>query len=137
MSANNRSIQTAYCDNQTFVDKYGNNNKLSMFHLNIRSVPDHFLEFSLYIESLKIKLKIIALSETWINHTAFNIPNYSIKQHFRPKKHGSGVILYLHSSLQYKSDRIIQLEKNPEITNTDFVEIEKNTHKHNVIIGCI
>ena len=65
LSAHNGSIQTPYYDDETFIDKYGNNNKLSMFHLNIRSVSDHFLEVSSYIESLKIEFKIISLP---LNH---------------------------------------------------------------------
>ena len=43
LSANNGYILTPYYADETFVDKYGNINKLSMFQSNIRSVPDHIL----------------------------------------------------------------------------------------------
>ena len=44
-----RSINTQYFDNQTFRDKFKFNNTLSMCHLNIRSLPEHFIEFTAYI----------------------------------------------------------------------------------------
>ena len=39
-----------------------------MCHLNIRSLPEDFIEFTAYIVHLNIDFKIIALSETWLNH---------------------------------------------------------------------
>ena len=37
-----------------------------MFHLNIRSIPEHFIELTSYIDSLDIVFKFIAISETWL-----------------------------------------------------------------------
>ena len=54
-----RSINTQYFDDQTFRDKFKFNNTLSMCHLNIRSLPEHFIEFTAYIELLNIDFKII------------------------------------------------------------------------------
>ena len=61
-----RSLNSQYLDDQTFREKFKLNNTLSMCHLNIRSLPEHFLEFTAYIEHLNIDFKIIALSETWL-----------------------------------------------------------------------
>ena len=37
-----------------------------MFHLNIRSIPEHFIELTSHIDSLDIVFKFIAISETWL-----------------------------------------------------------------------
>ena len=81
-------IDTPYLSEQLFRDKYGNNTNLSMLHLNIRSVPDHFLGLISFLDNLTIELKIIALSETWIKpyHIDYNMPHYSLEQDYRPKK---------------------------------------------------
>ena len=59
-----------------------------MLHLNIRSIPDHFLQLTSLLNNLNIELKIIAISETWIKpfHINYNIPNYSMEQDFRLHK---------------------------------------------------
>ena len=37
-----------------------------MCYLNIRSLPEHLIEFTAYIEHLNIDFKIIALSDTFL-----------------------------------------------------------------------
>ena len=65
---------------------------LSLFHLNIRSIPDQFLEFTSFLDVLDVELKVIALSETWIkaHHINYNLPNYNMKQNYRIKKKEEG-----------------------------------------------
>ena len=46
------------------MKKIGKTTNLSLFHLNIRSIPDHFLEFTSFLNVLNVELKVIALSET-------------------------------------------------------------------------
>ena len=89
------SLNTAYFDDQTFKEKFKFNNTLSMYHLNIRSLPEHFIEFTAYIEHLNIDFKIIALSETWLkpHHIDYIIPNYNIENELRIKSRGGGVSL--------------------------------------------
>ena len=100
-----------------------------MLHLNIRSIPDHFLQLTSLLNNLNIELKIVAISETWIKpfHINYNIPNYNIEQDFRLQKRGGGVSLYLHSVIQYKLRNDLKLGNNPELVNSVFVEIEKST----------
>ena len=132
---------TSYFIDQSFRKKYGANKNLSMLHLNIRSLPDHFLEFTTFLQNLDIELKIIALSETWMkaHHIDYNIPNYSMEQEYRSKKRGGGVCLYLHNSLQYKVRNNIKLGNDSESINSIFVEIENGTTgtNYNLIIGCV
>ena len=42
-----------------------NCNRLSFFHLNVKSIPKHFDELEMYINSLKLEFTMIALTETW------------------------------------------------------------------------
>ena len=44
-----------YYDQNNFNMNYTNNNKLSLFQLNIRSLPDHFREMVTYLECLNTK----------------------------------------------------------------------------------
>ena len=55
-----------------------------MLHLNIRSIPDHFLQLTSLLNNWNTELKIVAISETWIKpfHINYNSPNYYIEQDF-------------------------------------------------------
>ena len=104
LSSNMTHTDTGYFDDQHFREKFKSNKNMSMFHLNIRSIPEHFIELTSYIDSLDIVFKIIAISETWLKpyHTEYIIPNYSIQKDIRFFNCGGGGSLYLHHSLQYK-----------------------------------
>ena len=71
-----------------------------MCHWNIRSLPEHFIEFTAYIDNLNIDFKIIALSETWLkpHHIGYIIPSYNIENELKIKIRGGGVSLYIHNS---------------------------------------
>ena len=86
---------------------YTNDNKLDIFLLNIRSLPDHFREMVTYLDCLNTKFKSIALTETWLKdyHTNYILPNFNFEQTFRPKARGGRVCLYIHNSLQYEMRR--------------------------------
>ena len=112
-----------------------------MFHLNIRSIPEHFIELTSYIHSLNIAFKMIGISETWLKpfHTNYIIPNYNNEKNIRVNNRGGGVSLYIHGSLQYKLQNDLKIGNDPETINSVFVEVDKNTTgtKRNLIIGCI
>ena len=141
LSTDIRSLNTQYFDDQTFREKFKFNNTLSMCHLNIRSLPEHFIEFTAYIEHLNIDFKIIALSETWLkpHHIDYIIPSYNIENELRIKRRGGGVSLYIHNSLQYKVRHDLKIGNDQETINSVFIEIDKNTTntKRNLIVGCI
>ena len=89
--------------------------QFSMFHLNIRSIPDHFTELTSLLNNLETEIKVIALSETWLkpSHNNFNILNYNMEH---------GVALYLHKVLQYKVRNDLKLEvilQNPGLTKQE------------------
>ena len=142
LNSNKKVLNTPYYNDQSFNRKFNrNNDSLSMLHLNIRSIPDHFLQLTSLLNNLNTELKIVAISETWIKpfHINYNIPNYNIEQDFRHQKRGGGVCLYLHSVIQYKLRNDLKLGNNPELVNSVFIEIEKSTIGtiKNVIVGCI
>ena len=141
LTVNSCPIDTPYFSEQLFRDKYGNNTNLSMLHLKIRSVPDHFLGLISFLDNLTIELKIIELSETWIKpyHIDYNMPHYSLEQDYRPKKRGGGVCLYIHESLQYQIRKDLKIGNDSQSVNSIFIEIDKLAigTKYNVIIGCI
>ena len=64
------------------------------------------------------------------------MPNYNCEIDVRPKRKGGGVSLYIHSALQYKLRRDLQLGGD---VNSVFIEIYKTTTntKHNIICGCV
>ena len=88
LNAQNSINDTQYYTETSFIKKMGKTTNLSLFHLNIRSIPDHFLEFTSFLNVLNVELKVIALSETWIkaHHISYNLPNYNMEQNYRIKK---------------------------------------------------
>ena len=112
-----------------------------MLDLNIRNIPDHFLQLTSLLNNLNTKLKIVAIPETWIKpfHINYNIHTYNIDQDVRLQKRGGWVCLYLHSVIQYKLRNDLKLGNDPELVNSVFIKIEKSTigTKKNVIVGCI
>ena len=131
-------VDSDYYTEESFNEKFSNNQRFSLIHLNIRSIPSHFTEFLCYLDVLEIEFKIIALSETALNvtHTHYKIPNYNCEMDYRPKQKGGGVSLYIHSLLQYKPRKDLQLGGD---VNSIFVEICKSSTntKYNIICGCI
>ena len=127
-------VDSDYYTEASFNEKFSNNQRFSLIHLNIRSIPSHFTEFLCYLDVLEIEFKIIALSETALNatHTHYKIPNYNCEMDYRPKRKGSGVSLYIHSLLQYKPRKDLQLGGD---VNSIFIEIFKTSTrtKYNIM----
>ena len=64
------------------VDK----SSLSMFHLNVKSLPKHFDELELYLNSLDVKFSFLGLTETWLTECKqeyYDLPHYSCINKFR------------------------------------------------------
>ena len=52
---------------QISLEKNQYKNKLSLFHINVKSLPKHHAELELYINSPKFKFSVIALTENWLD----------------------------------------------------------------------
>ena len=77
---------------------------LSFFHINIKSLPKHYDELEIYLNSLSFKCSFIALSETWLDEykqDLYEFPNYASINKFRKNK-GGGVSLYIADYLPFK-----------------------------------
>ena len=65
----------------------------SFFQLNIKSLPKHYDELNLYLDSLKVKFSFIALTETWRSEGTeelYGIQNYNVVNRFRKGRKGGG-----------------------------------------------
>ena len=134
----NHAMTSEYYNEMSFNNTFSDNQNLSLLHLNIRSVPLHFTECLSYLDTLNVNFKIIALSETAINshHAIYRMPNYNIEMNHRVKKRGGDTSVYIHTSLQYKARKELQLGGD---CNSVFIEILKNSidTKYNLICGCV
>ena len=92
-----------------FPDQFHNflvNSKTDWFLillLNIQSINKNFE--NLFLSSLDFSLSVICFSETWfddLDNLAYDLPNYISKHQVRSDSRGSGVSIYIHSSLKCK-----------------------------------
>ena len=65
-------LDCKYYDNSSFNSLPFSINAFSFFHLNISSLNLLFDSFNFFLESLKLKLNVIAISETRIASSAHN-----------------------------------------------------------------
>ena len=49
------------------AEKNESTRNLSFFHINIKSLPKHYDELEIYLNSFSFKFSFIALSETWLD----------------------------------------------------------------------
>ena len=120
----------------------GNNQKkssLSLFHLNISSLPKHIDSLENLIASTQINFDIIAISESRLNKDNvhahnLNLQNYSF-EYCPTESSAGGTVLYIKNSLSYISRPDLQLYKSNQL-ESNFVEII-NHKKTNIVIGCI
>lgn len=86
---------------------------LNIFHINIRSIRKNFDYLVVFIESLKIKFHIIALSEVWINAYEINkysLPGYDTVIQERARDASGGVLIYISNDLKYDYLNLSYLE---------------------------
>ena len=81
---------------------------------------------------------MIDLSETAINstHATYNIPNYNAEMNYRERKRGGRVNLYIHSTVQYKTRKDIQMDGDGKSVYMYIPKTSYNT-KCNVICRCV
>ena len=107
------------------------NSKLSVLHLNIRSINKNFSELTDLLQTVDYQFQVIGLSETWLNDYSHSV---SVHSH-RKNRQGGGVGLYLASSFDYKVRQNLKFE-NSETTDSLFVEVTVPKGK-NIIIGVV
>ena len=77
---NSCSIKHTKCDyfiEDTFVDKFTKSGSfdrnLSVFHLNVKSLPKHYDELEMYLDSLRFPFSSIGLTETGLDECKENL----------------------------------------------------------------
>lgn len=78
--------------------------KLSLIHLNSRSMYKHFDSIKDYLLSFTHPFSVIAISETWFDIERgihFNLDGYELIYNNRISKNSGGVALYIHKSLKF------------------------------------
>ena len=115
-------------------------NQLSFFHLNVKSIPKHFDELEMYINSLKLEFTMIALTETWLDKSKqdlYNMPKYNCINRYRKQRRGGGVSLYIRNDIKYMSRP--DLEYFDGEMESLFIEIDKDVFNlaSNVVVGVI
>ena len=112
----------------------------SFFHLNIKSLPKHYDELNLYLDSLKVKFSFIAFTETWLSEGTeelYGIQNYNVVNRFRKGRKGGGVTLYINENIPcvIRND----LEFFDSEMESLFIEVDNNVFQtsSSIIIGIV
>jgi len=98
--------KTNYFESFTeFIDRYEfiNNNFISVFCCNIRSINAHFDEFVLYINSEKNLsiLHVIIFTETWhtVDNCNYKIPGYKLHFSTYKRNQNDGIVVFIKENL--------------------------------------
>ena len=121
------------CDYKISTDDiiFNPTNQLTMATFNIRSIKKHFDEFTNFLNSVKPKIHVICLNETWLGPLD-NIKDFEIEGYHTPlfqnrigNKHGGGVATYIHKDIP-KFKQIKNLSFVDEYNHCLATEIEIN-----------
>ena len=137
-----RNVSQYYLEDafNTAVSKANSLHHLSIFHVNIRSLSNKFIDLDCYLSSLNEFFSIIGITETWMSESncrLYEFENYSHEFIYRTDKSGGGVSLFVRKEITYT--------KRPDLTFINnliecvFIEVDKvmfNTPK-NLILGVV
>ena len=118
---------------------FQNNASLSLFHLNISSLPKHIDELEHLIYSSGLNFDVLAISESRVLRNTNTISNinfagYSFESCPTVSSTG-GTGIYVKNSLSYTPRPDLQIYKPFEL-ESNFVEII-NPKRSNIIVGCV
>ena len=127
------SKSSNYYNSNTFYDKFRyiiddkNGSCLSLFHLNIRSIPQNLSKLTAYLCMLPIEFSVIGISESWLTESTeacYQISGYNSEHLCRKSKRGGGVSIFIKTNIKYKR------RKDLDITNDNaeaiFIEIKRD-----------
>ena len=102
------SFKTEYIDPSSYSTRFSNISNLSIFSLNIQSLPSKFVELSdliILLSKSNCNPDIICLQEIWQipDPTSFNLPGYQpLIYSCRTGTQGGGVAIYLKNGISFK-----------------------------------
>ena len=127
-----------YYTEEQFKDSVGLEKTFSLIHFNCRSLYANFSKINDYVKALNSKLRVIALSETWIDKSRgidFCIDGYELYYSSRKNKRGGGVALFIDSDFKCKLVESVTLQIN-DLFECVTIEIDMEKKK-NVIVTCV
>ena len=132
----NNSCEYTFCEEFNLqFSKY--NSKLSLLHLNARSLNKNFDALQILLSSLNFTFDVIAVTETWFNSSTnidmYDLQEYSLISKCRTSKSGGGVALYLKNNLIYN----ILHDFTCSESNYEMMFIEITTKPKPIIVACI
>jgi len=114
------------------------NSSLSMFFLNIRSLPANFNSLCAFLDTLDLKFKVYGFAETWLkpeNELLYSFNNFSYVGCVRPNRTGGGVALQIHNTL--KHTKLTSITLNEDYLESVFSEITLPLTNNKFIVGVI
>ena len=132
-----------YYSEDQFIEKFSmhsNENKFSLMHWNIRSVPCHYLDLEALLETSKFHFQFICISETWFtdsNYSIFPLNGYNCVDVHRTNRSGGGVAIYINERISFTERK--EYYRCDDHIECLFIEIDKKVFSmsKNVIIGVI
>lgn len=110
----------------------------SFIHFNCRSLSKHFSEIKHFLETLKGRFKLIALSETWIKkgkEVDLKLKCYDLYVTNRANRTGGGVALYIYNELKCRPVKCMTTAIN-DLMESVAVEIELEQNR-NIVVACV
>lgn len=138
---NLRSISNVSCDyyqEEQLKEKVDLDKGFSLIHFNCRSLYKRFDAINDFLNNLKGKFKLIALSETWIDEErgdAFHMDGYTLYHFNRKNRKAGGVAFFVSSDLKSKvvQSMTIALDDLMECITVE-IDLEKS---RNIMVTCI
>ena len=115
--------------------------RFSLIHMNIRSIPKNLEYFSRFLKSLNYTFTVIGISETWLKETnanCFDCDGYQHEYLCRPSgRRGGGVSLFVKENIDYI--RRYELSRMEDCLECLFIEIpcSHSGLNKNCIIGTV
>ena len=111
------------------------NSRLTLLHMNMRSVCKNFDKMLRFIDNITSGLVTLGVTETWFTSEAdrnlFSISGFNLVNNNRPSRRGGGVALYIPSQLEYQIRH--DLNTMSDQIETLFVEIDNPGQKNHII----
>ena len=84
---------------------YRTTNSISMYHINIRSLPKNIDKLVCHLHSIICKIDIIAINENWLTESTKDpnfLEGYQHVYMYRHNRKGGGVSLFIRNALEYE-----------------------------------
>ena len=129
------AVNCSYFTETSFNDSInGRDDEFSLFHLNIRSLPKHYSDFTDYISCLNYDFTVLGLSANSCD--LYNLNNYQHVSQYRENRRGGGVSLLIKDNVPFSV--MNELSVNNDLLECMFVQFGKSDLSSKpVIVGIL